>query len=912
MRTVTAPDFETLRVRVAREIAAVRAEDALAPVRVVAPGESARRGLRSDLAARLGGTLAVRVTSWPRWVDELARPAVTRRGGRDLGEAGFDQLVASVLEERAGSPDSRRDPLLRIAGTPGLVRSVAATFRDLLEGGLTADDADPRLADRDPVLASLFRAYRAFLDARRDRNLWDRRRREELAADRLARGAADPRQCLLLFGFHDLTPLQRAIVAAADGTVALTLLVPGPAGRAGSEPGEGAASPLLQWAAARGPVDVGERAAPPAFTVTDGLFDVPTLSDPGSTLELVTFPTEAAEVRGLAGRIRDELRAGRSPDACLVTLAPGGPPPELFRRVLRRAGVPLDDRVGVPGHRTAEGRHALVLARGLSSPDDDDRAALELLPDLSPDPSAGDAAVSAFRAARTAADVVARFRELVVLRLGPATADAIDEALEAIRVVRGTGALGPREFASALGAALSAVRVRRRPDGPAVRLVSISAARFERRSLVFHVNRVVGASGAVPPADPLLSDRARRRLNDLYEHAGRHLAVREDRREEQVLLARFATEAAVERTVISWSERARTGSEVRNPDGLLLDVANRRAGRPLEPGSPGFAAIVPPPDPERARCRPVDATDLDLALLAGDAAPTVDDLTRLMDEPRARHLGEAMRAAEARWTGPRLTAHDGVLTDERALRRVQRALASRSWSPTALERLANCPFSYLLRLLELDDERPTGDDYDPLDRGRIFHGWLERIYRGLLGRDELPLDPDRLPGALARLEECVAAEDAALRVLPRRHRLARRASLRALRDDVAILLAREAARPAAARTVPVRVEMTFGPDEDGNPGPSWKLADGGVPLRGKIDRVDRRPDGRLEVVDYKTGRPRARSGALRFRVDGKDEVRLQLPVYLEAVRSVLGVEPARATYAHATADHDFREIELTG
>jgi hypothetical protein len=68
-----------------------------------------------------------------------------------------------------------------------------------------------------------------------------------------------------------------------------------------------------------------------------------------------------------------------------------------------------------------------------------------------------------------------------------------------------------------------------------------------------------------------------------------------------------------------------------------------------------------------------------------------------------------------------------------------------------------------------------------------------------------------------------------------------------------------------------------------------------VRFRGRIDRVDRSPDGRRTVVyDYKTG------GRRRYAALGDDPVHggrlLQLPVYALAARAQEGTDEARAAY----------------
>lgn len=61
---------------------------------------------------------------------------------------------------------------------------------------------------------------------------------------------------------------------------------------------------------------------------------------------------------------------------------------------------------------------------------------------------------------------------------------------------------------------------------------------------------------------------------------------------------------------------------------------------------------------------------------------------------------------------------------------------------------------------------------------------------------------------------------------------------------------------------------------------------GGVPFRGIVDRVERAPDGSLEVADYKSGR----APSARYR----DERLAQVLLYASAIEASTGVRPRRA------------------
>ena len=64
-------------------------------------------------------------------------------------------------------------------------------------------------------------------------------------------------------------------------------------------------------------------------------------------------------------------------------------------------------------------------------------------------------------------------------------------------------------------------------------------------------------------------------------------------------------------------------------------------------------------------------------------------------------------------------------------------------------------------------------------------------------------------------------------------------------------------------------------------------------LRGRVDRVDRLPDGNYELIDYKTGRPRT---AAQLRED------VQLSLYAVGAREAWGVQASRQAYHYVLDD----------
>jgi len=88
---------------------------------------------------------------------------------------------------------------------------------------------------------------------------------------------------------------------------------------------------------------------------------------------------------------------------------------------------------------------------------------------------------------------------------------------------------------------------------------------------------------------------------------------------------------------------------------------------------------------------------------------------------------------------------------------------------------------------------------------------------------------------------------------------------------------------------PYRFEQRFG--IDGKPPLRIDLEEETIILRGLVDRIDRRADGGLRIIDYKTG------GSYLNKKDLEEGLRLQLPIYALAARDALGLgEPVEGFY----------------
>ncbi|MBN1628468.1 MAG: PD-(D/E)XK nuclease family protein, partial [Thermoleophilia bacterium] len=192
--------------------------------------------------------------------------------------------------------------------------------------------------------------------------------------------------------------------------------------------------------------------------------------------------------------------------------------------------------------------------------------------------------------------------------------------------------------------------------------------------------------------------------------------------------------------------------------------------------------------------------------------------------------------------------------------------AKRSFSPSALERYAACPFAWFLERVVRVQE--IGLELDGAAVGELLHGVLSSTYRRLAGAGLLPLRSDTVAEAerlaFAAVDGEVESDRCPGSVAQRRLAGSR------LRGMVRTLFAMEISAGGGLRLSETEAEV----------GGSQGTDVGGLRIRGRIDRIDATPDGAgLFVIDYKSGEiPSAASM-------GSDAA-LQLPLYLLA----LGVE----------------------
>lgn len=196
-----------------------------------------------------------------------------------------------------------------------------------------------------------------------------------------------------------------------------------------------------------------------------------------------------------------------------------------------------------------------------------------------------------------------------------------------------------------------------------------------------------------------------------------------------------------------------------------------------------------------------------------------------------------------------------------------------TWSASSLETYSSCPFRYYVqRSLQCSPKIPPQPGLDAAQVGSIYHEILQHAFQSA----ENPADPVSVLKALHTLAGEIFSQ------APGRHEFTpdglweqQQVDMLARLEQTILALFEE-----SAGWQPLAYEQQYG--YGNSPALELQTEAGRIRLHGFIDRLDRDEQGRLRVIDYKTGS----SG-----MDKKDLVegkRLQLPLYALAARQALG------------------------
>lgn len=187
----------------------------------------------------------------------------------------------------------------------------------------------------------------------------------------------------------------------------------------------------------------------------------------------------------------------------------------------------------------------------------------------------------------------------------------------------------------------------------------------------------------------------------------------------------------------------------------------------------------------------------------------------------------------------RATVASTAVKSDDAMQRLAQ-LAERGFSPSALNIYIDCPLRYHYQyILGLRDDDTLDDDLDASQLGTCVHSVLQHIYTPYIGQR---VEAEGLQAALATLPQLMDAAFAELyrhgRPTEGRNRflysVAESQVRHMLRKEIALI-------KGGSRLEIVALEQDV----------TMPLAEG-VNLKGIVDRIDRL-DGRLRVIDYKTG-----------------------------------------------------------
>ncbi|EMY35411.1 RecB family exonuclease [Arthrobacter crystallopoietes BAB-32] len=339
---------------------------------------------------------------------------------------------------------------------------------------------------------------------------------------------------------------------------------------------------------------------------------------------------------------------------------------------------------------------------------------------------------------------------------------------------------------------------------------------------------IVGAAEGLAPArikeDPLLPDSVRRQL-------GPGLPTVEDRAvtKKEQFFALLATGA--EQVITSPRGNLRGGGAYQLSRWITTDVPEgwRPTALPsyahgVATGAPTVGGLVPTAQEWRLR-----------RCLESNAGPGMlaDDAVLLGSLEVRRHRRDGVFS---RFNG-NLSGRTGLVDPDKAM------------SPTRLEDWVDSPLAYFLRRIlkvELFEDVALEVQIGRLQRGTLLHAVLEDFVGEATSGGLVPSSARLMELAQAAFER--EANPAWLGYLWER-------DMAAMRQNLLAVFTADQDRQSAGWKY-LAAEASFGPQEHGHayPPAELELADGStVRFLGKVDRIDRDANGRIKVIDYKSG-----------------------------------------------------------
>lgn len=907
----------------------------------------ARRYTQRRLAAALDPQARALANVWFFTPFDLAREIANRTDAaprRPLPDGADVALLSQTLQELG--LEGRLKELH--PDQPGLSAALTRTLNDLREADIDADEYAAWAGKHGPAAQEVGRIYQRWQTRLAKLPFIDRAGvyRRALDASTTAWREALADAPLIVTGIYDMTRLQRLLIEQAAATVETHFV---------GLNAEGDDFDFARQALARLSSETGVAAA-----------DAPAAS-PAEDVEITGFsaPDPEAEAEEITRRILELGRAGTRFNEVAIFHRQGAAADRRLSAALERAGLPIYRSRGTPIGWTSDGRAARQLLQllwqtptrslllellanpGLSTgvqarpilwerisrsaglvsdwkrmagqlrthqkkketPEHEQILTAELLTQVERLQFQSELA----NQTKTWASASTRLLGALDDWLEPpresekAAREAVRAAIEGLVPLDELGIpFTGAEFARTVERALGKAAVRDRD--PLVKGVFIGDANGAGRAVRFEAIFVAGLAERVMPAvgrqDPLLSDRQRNSLNEFV--GVRALRLQSERGESDRFAFGLLRQAARRRCTLSWARRANTVGGPSRPSPLLLTALGGRGGLLAGPeqlteqgrlqhltavlSGTGSAAAN-----SAAPMRALDRADLHLTMLT---MPNIEQRTLL---PQLWPSSKRALQAKRRRNEDHFTEYDGIIDlGERT------DAVPESWSASALQRYATCPYRFFLgNVLRLNAVTEPGDDAEisPLERGHLVHRTLERWVDHWLaesasaegkGRSwaEYLNDPDPLTEAanheLELAGDSLGAPSSAEATGQKLHR-----DLHQYREQQRIAAANGRGwAPTGAERELKDVLIEIGPVES-------------ITLHGRIDRTDRHADGRRRAIDYKTGR--MAKSVLHGHYNG---TALQLPLYLHALSKE--AEPRGGLAAASAELHYVNERERFG
>ena len=443
----------------------------------------------------------------------------------------------------------------------------------------------------------------------------------------------------------------------------------------------------------------------------------------------------------------------------------------------------------------------------------------------------------------------------------------------------------------------------------------------EVRGRVFDIVFLPGLCEGLFPTraheDPILLDVYRAKVAQASACVPAFLRVQDNRVADERRRLHIACAAARTRLVFSYPRMDAVESRPRVPSFYALEIVRAAHGRLPElrqfeeharRGAPSRLDWPAPLEPLEA----IDDAEFDLAALGRTEAQGAGNYLIAANRYLADSLRRYARRNRTAWFPA-----DGIVEPDAATRAVlaTQRLAARSYSPSALQHFAACPYRFLLHAihrLRPREEKVALEQMDPLTRGALFHQAQFRLFGELQSAQLLPMRPQNaariLEIANGVLDRVAANNEEKLApAIPR----VWRSEIEDLRIDLRGWIQQVAALDDG--WIPAHFEFSFGiqPDELRDPHSTHAEAvlDNGVRIRGAIDLIEKHPQrGTLRITDHKTGKP---PQELPKYVGGG--TLFQPLAYAMAAETLLGVsaEVSRLSYCTERGGHQEIRFDIT-